>query len=133
MPTSPLASSAKNPIRVLYVEDHTNMRSIMAECMQRAGYQVETAEDGVEGWAKFRASPFDLVITDLYMPNRDGFGFIQLVRNSKRPVRVIVYSSAIRETNLTALGELAVDASVSKESNWEALHATILTVLRSNA
>ena len=73
------------------------------------------------------------MITDLYMPNRDGFGFIQLVRNSKRPVRVIVYSSAIQETNLAVLGKLAVDASVSKESNWEALHAAILTVLHSNA
>ena len=128
-----LHSPAKNPIRVLYVEDHANMRSIITECMQRAGYQVETAGDGVEGWDKFNASPFDLVITDLYMPNRDGFGFIQLVRNSKRPVRVIVYSSAIPETSLAAWATLAVDASVSKESNWEVLHATILSVLHSNA
>ena len=134
MPDSFTSSSpsAGNATRVLYLEDHAPQRTLIAECMRQAGYNVESAEDGAEGWRKFSAAPFDLVVTDLHMPNVDGLGFIQLVRASKRPVRIVVHSSDMPESTWTVLNKLGVTALVPKQSKWEILREMMAGVMRSS-
>ena len=129
--TSPVPSEG-SATRVLYLEDHAPLRSLIVDCMRKAGYDVECAEDGAEGWRKFCAVPFDLVVTDLHMPNLDGLGFIRLVRESKRPVRIMVYSSDMSEPTLSSLHKLGVTALVPKQANWEILRKMMAGIMRIN-
>ena len=82
----------------LAIDDSRTMRNLLTAALGRAGYTVELAEDGVEGLEKFTASDPDVVITDINMPNMDGFGFIEGARALDRertvPILVLTTESA---------------------------------------
>lgn len=63
--------------------------------LEGAGFQVTTAVDGVDGLAKFQEVNPDLVITDVNMPNKDGFGVIEDIREGdfNRSVPVLVLTT----------------------------------------
>lgn len=67
--------------RILVVDDSMTTRSILVDVLHRAGYQVEEAVDGHEGRLALEARPFDLVVSDLEMPNCDGLEFLQWIRS----------------------------------------------------
>lgn len=62
--------------RILIIDDEAPIRSMIRLILERAGYEVDEASDGVEGIKRFREKPADLIITDLIMPNKDGIGVI---------------------------------------------------------
>jgi len=68
--------------RILIVEDSTMVRITVKRTLASVDFAVEEAKDGAEGLAKAQASaePFDLILTDLNMPNMDGLTMIQNLR-----------------------------------------------------
>ncbi len=58
--------------RILVIDDNQDMRELVQVILETAGYQVDLASDGVTGIAAQRKAPFDLVITDIFMPEQDG-------------------------------------------------------------
>lgn len=74
---------------ILVVDDELPMRLGLKEVLSRAGYVVETANDGAEGIARLDRGGLDVVITDLRMPNKDGFDLLRHAR-SRHP-EVLVY------------------------------------------
>ena len=65
---------------ILVVEDEPNMRELLALHLRNAGYEVDTAADGLEGgYAVLHKQP-DLIISDVNMPHMDGFEFIAAIR-----------------------------------------------------
>ncbi|SFR43880.1 two-component system, chemotaxis family, response regulator CheY [Yoonia tamlensis] len=81
--------------RILAIDDSRTIRSLLTMALEKAGFEVTTAVDGVDGIAKFRASDADLVITDVNMPNKDGFGVIDDIRGGvkNRAVPVLVLTT----------------------------------------
>jgi sigma-B regulation protein RsbU (phosphoserine phosphatase) len=70
--------------RLLLVEDSSTMRRMLAMKLQEAGYEVITANDGVQGLAKAREEPQpELILTDYEMPEMDGAGLCQAVKSDK--------------------------------------------------
>lgn len=73
--------------QVLLVEDNSEMLETLSFAMRSKGHSVVTADCGVDGMEKFVSDQFDLVVTDILMPDRDGLGLIaemmQIVPNSK--------------------------------------------------
>jgi two-component system, chemotaxis family, chemotaxis protein CheY len=65
---------------ILAVDDSAAMREILAAALRAAGYEVTVAADGDEGLASALARPFDLVLTDQYMPGRSGLDLIAALR-----------------------------------------------------
>lgn len=78
-------------IKILIVDDEEHTRLGYAEVLKLDGYSVETAENGQEGFKKAIENEFDIIITDLRMPEADGITFIQNLRehNIKTPVLII--------------------------------------------
>lgn len=70
--------------RILAVDDSRTMRSMLQTTLTDAGFDVDIAEDGVDGLDKLEATKPDLIITDINMPRLDGFGFIEGVRKGKQ-------------------------------------------------
>ena len=66
--------------RILAVDDSRTMRAMLSAALTGAGFEVDLAEDGIDGLDRIRAQRPDLVITDINMPRLDGFGFIEGVR-----------------------------------------------------
>ncbi len=66
--------------KILAVDDSRTMRAMIQTALTDAGFDVDLAEDGVDGLDKLGGSDPDLVITDINMPRLDGFGMIEGVR-----------------------------------------------------
>lgn len=75
---------------VLAIDDSLTIRRLVSHTLNDAGIEVVTASDGVEGLEKFPSRRFDTVITDINMPNLDGFGVIEGIRAAKQNRRVPV-------------------------------------------
>ena len=71
--------------RVLVVDDALTIRELERSILERAGYEVRTAEDGIEALAGLVEAPCDLVLTDVEMPRMDGFAFDRGHPRQRRP------------------------------------------------
>lgn len=65
---------------VLIIEDEKAIQNILKAFLEDDGYQVETADDGIEGIAKFRQCHPDIVLLDLMLPKVDGFAVCEILR-----------------------------------------------------
>ena len=74
---------------VLVVDDEDQVRQLIRETLEQAGYDVEEASDGKEGLERYRAKPADLVIMDILMPDQDGLESIMTLRREFPKSRVI--------------------------------------------
>lgn len=98
--------------RVLVVDDEESIRELLAKMLAMAEYDVETAPDGRVGIERLRQQKYDLLISDLKMPNVDGLALIREARHlaASMPVLIITgYSSeqsAIEAVNLGVTGYL---------------------------
>lgn len=66
--------------RILVVDDDTTLRTALTRYLQNRGYQVQDAESGVVGLAVFEQNPPDLIVSDVMMPEMDGFEFCRRLR-----------------------------------------------------
>lgn len=80
---------------ILAIDDSRTIRTLLAATLEKAGFAVTTAVDGVDGVEKFQTADADLVITDVNMPNKDGFGVIDDIRKGtvNRAVPVLVLTT----------------------------------------
>jgi two-component system sensor histidine kinase and response regulator WspE len=67
--------------RVLVVDDSETMRTVERDILARHGYEVDVAEDGMEGWDAIRLGHYDLLVTDVEMPRMNGLQLVSLVRH----------------------------------------------------
>jgi two-component system chemotaxis response regulator CheY len=75
-------------IKVLAIDDSRTIRELLREALEAADFDYHCAEDGVLGVAKFADVNPDVVITDINMPNMNGFGVIEALRGGPEPSRV---------------------------------------------
>lgn len=82
-----------SPPTVLLIEDEPGLTEILALNLRLAGYQVETALDGLAAWQRFEAAPPDVVVLDLGLPTISGFRLLELIRDSAPSTPVIVITA----------------------------------------
>lgn len=82
-------------IKVLAIDDSRTIRSLVKKVMVDAGFDCVCADDGVQGVAMFAQENPDVVITDINMPNLDGYGVISQIRNgaANRTVPILVLTT----------------------------------------
>ena len=78
--------------RVLIIDDEAPIRSMLKLMLERDGYEVAEAPDGMEAIRIYRQNPADLIITDLIMPNQDGIGMIIAIKKEFPDVKIIAMS-----------------------------------------
>jgi CheY-like chemotaxis protein len=78
--------------RILIIDDESQIRSMLRLMLERVGYEIAEAPDGIEGIRRYRENPADLIITDLIMPNKDGIGMIIDLKKEFPKVKIIAMS-----------------------------------------
>ena len=112
---------------VLLVEDDPALRRYLEVVLQRAGYAVMTASDGLEAMKVLLTLQVDIIVTDALMPNLDGYELCRFVRNSDHLAHLpIILLSALDPRNSTDESE-QVNAFLSKPVSPEDLLATIIS------
>lgn len=90
-----MAERAPLSCGVLVVEDDPAIRRLVRMVLEREGYVVESASDGVEAVLKLGLVDYDVIILDLMMPRLDGFAFIDtLSKNAPDRLKKIIVTSA---------------------------------------
>jgi two-component system, chemotaxis family, sensor histidine kinase and response regulator WspE len=81
--------------RVLVVDDSLTVRELERKLLVQAGYEVEIAVDGVDGWNAVRSGSFDLVVSDIDMPRMDGIELVRMIKQDPKlghlPVMIVSY------------------------------------------
>jgi two-component system chemotaxis response regulator CheY len=75
--------------RILIIDDASLVRRYYRDALERAGFEVAEALNGVEALEKLLAEPADLLIVDVNMPQMDGFTFLRSLRRQARPIASI--------------------------------------------
>ena len=77
-------------LSILVVDDEDQIRRLVCETLEQAGYHVMEARDGKEALRQYRLAPADLVIMDILMPNQDGLETTVTLRREFPGVKIIV-------------------------------------------
>ncbi|HEF5151893.1 hybrid sensor histidine kinase/response regulator [Burkholderia multivorans] len=91
----PQLAHADRRRRVLVVDDSLTVRELERKLLEKRGYDVTVAVDGMDGWNAVRGEAFDLVVTDVDMPRMDGIELVTLIKNDpllqRVPVMIVSY------------------------------------------
>jgi DNA-binding response OmpR family regulator len=111
------------PARILVVDDDPDIREALSIILESKGYQVVTAQDGIEGLATLKAEMPNLLILDLLMPKMDGFAVCKELQDPRwskyREIPILILTSVREEASrrryeLETGLELDVDDYVEK-------------------
>ena len=78
--------------KILVIDDDDTIRTLLCRMLERSGHDVLVAANGTEASELFRKNPLDLIITDLFMPDREGLEIIQELRKNHPQVKIIAIS-----------------------------------------
>ncbi|NNF99001.1 MAG: response regulator [Desulfobacteraceae bacterium] len=84
--------------RILVIDDDHQVQKMLKQMLEREGYEVAVANDGNEGLDSYRNTPYDLVITDLIMPEKEGVETILDLKKEFNDVKIIAISGGGRNT-----------------------------------
>ena len=118
--------------RILVIDDEDYIRLSLFQMLGDDGHTVIEASDGEKGIAAFRESPSDVVITDLLMPNKEGFDTIRELRQIDSDVKIIAISGGgrLQHTNLLDVAQkLGANVIIKKPFKTEVLLDAVNTCL----
>ena len=86
-------------MKILVIEDEGKVANLAKKGLEQAGYEVEVAADGEEGFDKFRAADFDLIVLDLMLPKITGWELIPIFRKRKPllPIIAVTAKTAVED------------------------------------
>lgn len=119
--------------RILVIDDEDLVRFTVEQILIAAGHVVATAENGAAGVRRQREIPFDLVITDIMMPERDGIETIRALKAEFPNLPIIAISGGGRMGNLNYLEmvkDFGVASTIPKPFTPEDILARVDTALR---
>lgn len=85
--------------KILIVDDSKSIRDLLMDLLEQEGYQAHTANNGSKGLELALATQFDMVITDIHMPEMDGLQFTHKLRTSQSykyaPILIMSFENSI--------------------------------------
>lgn len=124
-----------NVYTILLVDDSITTITLEKNILMKAGYNIEIAENPVEAFDKLKTTQFDLIISDIEMPEMDGLTFLEKLKTDEMfsDIPVIMLSSLISEENKKRAMDLGAEKCINKnEFNQEELQETVSKILGVN-
>lgn len=121
---------------IILVEDNADQRLALRLALEQAHYPVREAANGGEALALQRARPSPFVITDIFMPEADGFELIDAVKKEFPDTKIIVISGGGKTKMVNYLASvrlMGVDATLEKPFKVDSLLKTIEALSRQDA
>jgi chemosensory pili system protein ChpA (sensor histidine kinase/response regulator) len=114
---APVAAAGKpaGPI-IMVVDDSLTVRKVTSRLLEREGYRVLTAKDGVDALEQMQDALPDVMLVDIEMPRMDGFDLARIVRREPRTreIPLIIISSRTAEKHRNQAAQIGVNAFLGK-------------------
>lgn len=107
--------------RVLVVDDEPAIRALVAKIVERAGHPVDSARDGADAIEQLEVREYAVVVLDLMMPNVDGYGLIEYLKQRNAPRPAIIVISAGDSAALRRLDGSVVHSIIRKPFDIDVL------------
>ena len=115
--------------RILVVDDEPQIRDVLRRKLETCGYEVAEAQNGHEAIRRLDAESFDVVVSDIMMPERDGLEVIMHLRKAQSRVKVIAISAPGNELFLDSARALGAARSLEKPFSLDDLARAVEEVL----
>jgi two-component system, NarL family, capsular synthesis sensor histidine kinase RcsC len=111
--------------RILVAEDNKAIKDMVSRFLESIGCEVALAGNGLEALSLFLNASFDLVLTDLDMPDMDGWGLTSCIKERSPDTPVVLMTGEDRETVLRNVERWPVDSVIFKPFGLEDLQRTV--------
>ncbi len=115
--------------KILIIDDSVDFRRMLNRLLTREKYQVVEASNGDEGLAAYHQDQIDLVITDIFMPDKDGLETVMELRNINPDVKIIAVSGGGTKVKLNYLPQIE-DFGVQKTFEKPFVNDELLVAVR---
>jgi CheY-like chemotaxis protein len=117
-------------IRILVVDDDPDVRDVVRSMLEIGGYETSVAQDGREALNALRNGHFEVILTDLVMPEQEGIETIKLIRRDYPAVKVIAMSGAFGGDYLRIAGYLGAHGTLAKPLQMADVLNTVAEALK---
>ena len=117
-------------MRLLVVEDDRDLNRQIVTALEAAGYAVDRAYDGEEGWFLGDTEPYDAVVLDIGLPKRDGVSVLEAWRKAQRTMPVLILTARDRWSDKVQGFDAGADDYVAKPFHMEEVLARLRALLR---
>ena len=116
--------------RILVVEDDKKIQELIEEFLLSQNYKVTCADDGIEGYEKYRESKFDLIMLDVMMPKLDGHDLCKMIRKKDKEVPIIFLTALGEEDDEVTGFDLEADDYITKPFSFNVLIRRVEVALK---
>jgi CheY-like chemotaxis protein len=124
------------PARILIIEDDQCQQTLLASVLQRQGYVVETASDGLEGVRRIRDGCYDLALIDYNLPEIDGLAVARMVHDlmadAVRPRLIALTATPARLREKEKQADIIFDDIAEKSSDLQGLIRSVDRLLKAS-
>ena len=108
-------------MKILVVDDSNFIKSLVTKTLQNniPTLELSVASNGIEGYSLYRTEKPDLIITDLLMPEMNGWAFLKLIREEDLKVKVIVLSADVQKATRDEIEKFGITSFIHKPFNSE--------------
>ncbi len=127
---------SRTDLRFLIVDDFSTMRRIVRSLLKEMGYtNADEAEDGVAAIAKLRAQPFDFVVSDINMPNMNGFELLQAIKadDELRHLPVLMVTAEARKEDIVQAAQSGAAGYIVKPFTKATLEEKVERIMQRRA
>jgi two-component system, OmpR family, response regulator len=117
-------------MRLLVVEDDRDLNRQIVAALEGAGYAVDRALDGEEGWFLGDTEPYDAIVLDIGLPKRDGVAVLEAWRRAGRTMPVLILTARDRWSDKVQGFDAGADDYVAKPFHMEEVLARLRALLR---
>ncbi|RYJ45775.1 response regulator transcription factor [Flavobacterium beibuense] len=117
-------------MKILIIEDETNLRDTITQSLEKEKYIVETAHDYISGMDKIGGYDYDCILVDIMLPNGSGLSLVKELKDMKRRDAVIIISAKDAVDDKVKGLDLGADDYLAKPFHLAELHARIKSAVR---
>ena len=117
-------------MKILVIDDSKTMLRIIENAIKQLGHESVTALDGSEGYKAFKKTKFDMILTDLNMPNIDGLELVRLIRDKDKNIPIIMITTESGKSTVISALKAGVNNYIVKPFSAEMLSEKLKNIIK---
>lgn len=123
-------SEENKKVRILFVEDDSNLSMVLKDYLEMIGYEVDHGKDGEEGLDLFKSNRYDIAILDIMMPKKDGFTLATEIKHIQPSMPIIFLTAKNQKEDKLEGFNYGCDDYITKPFSTEELNLRVKAILK---